>query len=139
MAGVDRVTQSLADFAKIVRITKTRGCFTNGMMQHGPDGGQLEHGGGRSGEPVIACGDCAIDLEMTDEALDLVALPIDALVPADRHPAGASPAGSQAGIRPLKLVQFAGTSATEPRAARVRKVEDAQFLLSEARVLTPRS
>lgn len=60
------------------------------MMQHGPDG-------------VACCGDGAIDLEMTDEALDLVALPIDALVSADRHPAGASSAGSHAGIRPLKI------------------------------------
>lgn len=44
----------------------------------------MKHVEERSGELVIACGDSAIDLEMTDQALDAVALPVDPLVPTDR-------------------------------------------------------
>jgi len=44
----------------------------------------VKHVEERSGEFVVAGGDGAVDLEMTDQALDAVALPIDPLVPADR-------------------------------------------------------
>jgi len=37
----------------------------------------------RASELVVARGDGSVDLEMADHALDLVALPIDTLVPAD--------------------------------------------------------
>ena len=45
----------------------------------------MKHVEERSGELVIAGGDGTVDLEMTDHALDAVALPIELPVPADRR------------------------------------------------------
>ena len=42
----------------------------------------------RSSELVVACGDCAIDLEVADHALDAVSRAIQALVPANDGGAG---------------------------------------------------
>ena len=55
------------------------------MTQEAPECGQVHHVEERTGELVVACGDGPVDLQMTDQALDVVALPIDALVPADRR------------------------------------------------------
>lgn len=45
----------------------------------------MKHVEERSGELVVAGGDGTVDLEMTDHALDAVALPIELPVPADRR------------------------------------------------------
>ena len=44
----------------------------------------MEHAEEAVGELVVAGGDSAVDLEMTEHAFDAVALPVEALVPADR-------------------------------------------------------
>ena len=46
------------------------------------DGGEVEHSGEALGELVVSGGDGAVDFEMTDHALDAVALPVEAPVPA---------------------------------------------------------
>jgi len=48
------------------------------------DCGEMEHTEEALGELVVSGGDGAVDLEMTDQALDTVALALEALVPADR-------------------------------------------------------
>ena len=45
--------------------------------------GEMEHSEEAVGELVVSCGDGAVDFEMTDHALDVVALAVEALVPAD--------------------------------------------------------
>jgi len=45
----------------------------------------MEHIEERSGELVVAGGDGTVDFQMTDQALDTVALSIETLVPADRR------------------------------------------------------
>lgn len=45
----------------------------------------MEHIEERSGELVVSGGDGAVDLQMTDQPLDTVALSIEPLVPADRR------------------------------------------------------
>ena len=55
------------------------------MTQEATECGQVQHVEERTSELVVACGDGAVDLEMTDQELDVVALPLDALVPTDRH------------------------------------------------------
>ena len=53
------------------------------MTQETPERGQVKHIEERSGELVVASGDGAVDFQMTDQALDAVALAIEPLVPAD--------------------------------------------------------
>lgn len=48
-------------------------------------GGQVEHAEKALGQLVVAGGDGAVDLEMTEHALDAVALAVEALVPADHR------------------------------------------------------
>ena len=55
------------------------------MTQEASERSQVKHVEERSGELVVACRDGTIDFEMTDHALDAVALPIEPLVPANRR------------------------------------------------------
>src|SRR5207249_3710221 len=65
--------------------TYPRSCLQSGMTQEATECGQVHHVEERTGELVVACGDGPVDLQMTDQALDVVALPIEALVPTDRR------------------------------------------------------
>lgn len=55
--------------------------------------GEMKHSEEAVGELVVSGGDGAVDFEMTDHALDPVALAVEALVPADGRPCGWSAAG----------------------------------------------
>jgi len=52
--------------------------------QKASESGQVKHVEERSGELVVAGSDGAVDLEMTNQALDTVALAIEPFVPSDR-------------------------------------------------------
>ena len=64
----------------------------------------MEHIEERSGELVVTGGDGTVDLEMTDQALDTVALAIDPLVPADRRLAVRARRDHGAHSRPVETV-----------------------------------
>ena len=55
------------------------------MTQEATERGQVQHIEERTGEFVVAGSDGTVDLQMTDQALDAVALAIDAPVPTDRR------------------------------------------------------
>ncbi len=54
------------------------------MRQEAPERGQVKHIEERAGELVVAGGNGSVDLQVTDQAFDAVALPVEALVPTHR-------------------------------------------------------